>query len=170
MPWVADADLQLTPPVNSSDKRYNSMGAFMPLFHPYLAEPRVWLCPPAPLVKSNDWRRHFASPWRQHGQDQPERAWANYISDKLAERDPTQARYLRGRSPESVAAARRSSLTLEEWLMSPFFERPWFAFAAQWADGPSWPPAEGWSAHNGGRNELYLDGHAAWVRKDIAPR
>src|SRR5688572_18517231 len=33
MPYVPDAELQLTPPVNSSGKRYNSMGSFMPLLH-----------------------------------------------------------------------------------------------------------------------------------------
>ena len=170
MPFVTEEELQLTPRVNSSGKRYNSMGSFMPLFQPYLGEPRVWICPPSPLVKSNDWRMHYASPWRENGIDQPGRAWGNYISDKLAEPDPEQARYLRGRTPDSVAIARKSSVSTEEWLMSPFFERPWLPFAAEWAVGDSAPPAEGWSAHNGGRNELYLDGHVAWVRKDIARR
>ena len=33
--------------------------------------------------------------------------------------------------------------------------------------GDSVPPAGGWSAHNGGRNQVYLDMHASWVRKNI---
>jgi prepilin-type N-terminal cleavage/methylation domain-containing protein/prepilin-type processing-associated H-X9-DG protein len=168
MPWIPDQELQLTPPVNAAGKRYNSMGSFMPLLHPYLLEPRIWLCPPVQLVKSDDWRKHFASPWRESGVDHPDRGWANYISDKLAEEDPTQARYLRGRTPESVAQARHSSVSDEEWLMSPFFERPWLPFAGAWTVGSSAPPPGGWSAHNGGRNELFLDGHAGWVRKDIS--
>lgn len=39
----------------------------------------------------------------------------------------TVARYLRGRTPESVAIARKASVSDEEWLMSPFFEKPWWA-------------------------------------------
>jgi hypothetical protein len=92
----------------------------------------------------------------------------NYLSDKLAELNPAAARYLRGRTPESVALARNASLSDEEWLMSPFFEKPWWAgFKDQWSVGSSVPPAGGWSAHNGGRNQLYLDMHAGWVRKNI---
>src|SRR5688572_25200392 len=72
MPWVADEDLQLTPPVNSSGKRYNSMGSFMPLLQPYLASVRVWESPPTRLEKTNTWRKHFASPWRENGEDRPE--------------------------------------------------------------------------------------------------
>ena len=54
--------------------------------------------------------------------------------------------------------------------MSPFFEKPWWArFKDQWTVGSSVPPAGGWSAHNGGRNQLYLDLHASWVRKNIDP-
>lgn len=52
--------------------------------------------------------------------------------------------------------------------MSPFFEKPWWAgFKDQWSVGSSVPPAGGWSAHNGGRNQLYLDLPASWVRKNI---
>jgi prepilin-type processing-associated H-X9-DG protein len=52
--------------------------------------------------------------------------------------------------------------------MSPFFEKGWWAgYHQAWTIGNSVPPAKGWSAHNGGRNQLYLDLHAAWVRKDI---
>lgn len=169
MPWVEDADLQLTPPVSSSDKRYASLGSFMPGLDAYLGNPKVFVCPPVGLVTNADWRTHFASPWRDRTNVAPERGWANYISDKLAERDPTQARYLRNRRPDTVAHLRRSSVSEEEWLMSPFFERSWWAgFAAAWEWAGSRPPAAGWSAHNGGRNQLYLDMHAAWVRRDIA--
>jgi hypothetical protein len=69
----------------------------------------------------------------------------------------------------SVAIARKSSVTEEEWLMTPFFERGWWAgFHGDWSWQGSEPPPGGWSAHNGGRNQLYLDMHADWVRKDIA--
>jgi len=169
MPWVEDADLQLTPQVNSSGKRYASLGAFMPLLSRYTGNSAVFVCPPVGLITNADWRAHFASPWREDTVDYPGRGWANYISDKLAELDPTQPRYLRGRRPDSVAVARGTSPTAEEWLMSPFFERNWWpGFHADWTWGGSMPPPGGWSAHNGGRNQLYLDMHTDWVRKDIA--
>ena len=168
MPYVPDAELQLTPPVDGGGKRYNSMGSFMPLLHPYMPSVRVWLSPPVPTARSNDWQKHFFSPWRENGVDLPERGSANYISDKLAELNPDAARYLRGRSPSSVAAARKSSVSDEEWLMTPFFEKQWWpGFKDQWSHGPSEPPPGGWSAHNGGRNQIYLDMHAGWVRKNI---
>jgi hypothetical protein len=91
------------------------------------------------------------------------------LSDKLAETDESSARFLRGRTPQSCAARRGSSVATEEWLMSPFFERSWWPdYHAPWSVGDSTPPPEGWSAHNRGRNELFLDFHAGWVRKDIA--
>ncbi len=168
MPHVPDSDLQLTPPVDSGGKRYNSMGSFMPLLHHYAPNVRVWLSPPVPIAITNEWQRHFLSPWREQGTNAPERGWANYISDKLAELNPAAARYLRGRTPESVALARKASVSDEEWLMSPFFEKPWWAgFKDQWSVGDSVPPPGGWSAHNGGRNQIYLDMHAHWVRKNI---
>jgi prepilin-type N-terminal cleavage/methylation domain-containing protein len=168
MPHVPDSELQLTPPVDTSGKRYNSMGSFMPLLHPYAPNVRVWLSPPVPVALSNQWQSHFLGPWRENGTNAPERGWANYISDKLAEMNPNAARYLRGRTPESVALARKASITDEEWLMSPFFEKPWWTgFKDQWSVGESVPPAGGWSAHNRGRNQLYLDMHAGWVRKII---
>lgn len=168
MPHVPDSELQLTPPVDTSGKRYNSMGSFMPLFNPYAPNPKMWLSPPVPVVRTNEWQAHFLSPWREEGTNAPDRGWANYISDKLAERNPEAARYLRGRTPEAVAIARKSSPSEEEWLMTPFFEKPWWnGFKDQWAVGGSMPPAGGWSAHNGGRNQLYLDMHANWVRKNI---
>ena len=168
MPFIPDAELQLTPPVDSAGKRYNSMGSFMPLIHPYAPDARLWLSPPVPIARSNQWQKHFLGPWSENGTDAPERGWANYISDKLAEPNPAAARYLRGRTVESVAAARNSSQSDEEWLMSPFFEKNWWAgFKDQWSIGTSEPPPGGWSAHNGGRNQLYLDMHAGWVRKNI---
>lgn len=167
MPHIADTELQLTPPVDASDKRYVSMGSFMPLLAANKSQ--VFISPPVGLI-TNDWRSWFASPWRENAVDFPERGWANYISDKLAERDPSKARYLRGRSPWSVAVARKSSVSDEEWLMSPFFERAWWSgFHTDWARHGSEPSAKGWSAHHGGRNQVYLDMHADWVRKDIDP-
>ena len=49
MPWVDDADLQLTPPVSTSGKRYASMGSFMPLLYPLRAQhPDLYLPPGRP--------------------------------------------------------------------------------------------------------------------------
>ena len=65
-------------------------------------------------------------------------------------------------------AARKSSPSVEEWLMTPFFEKQWWdGFRQEWRVGDSEPPARGWSAHHGGRNQLYLDMSAGWVRKNI---
>jgi hypothetical protein len=168
MPWVEDSDLQLTPAVNAAGKTYASLGAFMPLLAPHLGNPGVFVCPPVGLITNLDWRAHFASPWREHGTNYSHRGWANYISDKLAEPNPAQARYLRGRRPEHVASLRGTSESVEEWLMSPFFEKTWWpGFHTEWAWAGSEPPPGGWSAHNGGRNQLYLDMRVGWVRKDI---
>ena len=168
MPFILDADLQLTPPVDTSGKRYNSMGSFMPLLHPYAPNVKMWLSPPIPVALSNQWQFHFFGPWREAGTNAPERGWANYISDKLAETNPSSSRYLRGRTPEAVALAKNASPTDEEWLMSPFFEKPWWPnFKDQWSMGGSAPPPGGWSAHNGGRNQVYLDMRATWVRRKI---
>jgi len=168
MPWVSDDELQLTPPVDTAGKRYACMGSFMPLLHPYAGDVSIWASPPVKSVPTNSWLSHFHGPWRVAGREEAEKGVANYVSDKLAELDPGKARYLRGQSPESCAIRRESSTSEEEWLMSPFFEKPWWPdFHAAWAVGDSVPPAKGWSAHNGGRNQLYLDLHAAWVRKNI---
>ncbi|MGA1235994.1 MAG: type II secretion system protein [Limisphaerales bacterium] len=169
MPWVPDELLQLTPPVNAEDKRYNAMGAFMPLLAPYLDTPRAWLSPPVKNIKPTDWRRHFFGPWQEFATPSPENGEANYISDKLAERNTDQPRYLRNRSPESLAVRRNSSPSEEEWLMSPFFERGWWQnHREDWRIQQSEPPPTGWSAHNRGRNQLYLDMRAQWIKKDIA--
>jgi prepilin-type N-terminal cleavage/methylation domain-containing protein len=168
MPWLPDSELQMTPPVNPAGKRYCGMGSFMPLLDPYVKSVRIWECPPAPIEKSGSWMTHFASPWRESGVNLPDKGWTNYISDKLAETNPSAARYLRGRSPEEVADALGKSVSDEEWLMSPFFERGWWAYAAPlWTVGTSVPPRAGWSAHFAGRNQLYLDMRARWVKKDI---
>ena len=63
MPHVPDSELQLTPPVDTSGKRYNSMGSFMPLLHHYAPNVRMWLSPPVPLAATNEWQRHFLSIW-----------------------------------------------------------------------------------------------------------
>ncbi len=168
MPDLPYEELQLTPPVNSAGKQYNGMGSFMPMLYPYLNAVKIWASPPLRGVDTNSWKTHFHRPWRELGRESPERGWASYISDKLAEPDPEQARYLRGRTPESCAQKRGTSVAEEEWLMSPFFEKPWWSYAHPlWTVGSSTPPAGGWSAHNGGRNELFLDGHARWARKNI---
>ena len=169
MPDVPDAEMQFTPPV-AKGKRYNGMGSFMPLLHPYVDDPRLWISPPTRALNTNSWIIHFYGPWRDSQTDRPQLGWANYISDKLAETNRVQARFLRGRSPESCALLRDSSVSAEEWLMSPFFEKAWWPdYHPLWAFDESTPPPKGWSAHNGGRNQLYLDFHAAWVRKDIDP-
>jgi prepilin-type N-terminal cleavage/methylation domain-containing protein/prepilin-type processing-associated H-X9-DG protein len=168
MPYVADVEVQLTPPVDGSGKRYARMGSFLPLFQPYVSDTRVWESPPVKAISTNSWMSHFRGPWQLDGRPAPEKGVANYLSDKLGELDPSKARYLRGQSPEDCATRRGASVSEEEWLMSPFFEKPWWpAYHEAWTVGDSVPPAKGWSAHNGGRNQLYLDLHAAWVRKDI---
>lgn len=169
MPFVPDPELQTTPPVDGSGKRYASMGSFMPLLEPHGTTAKVWLSPPVPVIRSNEWLRHFLSPWRSGGVEDTSRGWANYLSDKLAETNTAAARYTRGRTPESVVQLRGSSPSDEEWLMSPFFERSWWnGYRDAWSVGASQPPSTGWSAHRGGRNQLFFDQHAAWMKRDIA--
>jgi len=168
MPWLEDAELQLTPPVDSAGKRYALMGSFMPLFQFYAATSKIWESPPVRSASTNSWLALFRGPWREAGREMPAKGVSHYISDKLAELDPAKARYLRGITPETCATRRGSSVSDEEWLMSPFFEKPWWPeFHTAWTVGSSVPPPGGWSAHNGGRNQLYLDLHAAWVRRNI---
>jgi hypothetical protein len=167
MPWVDDVYLQFTPPVNAAGKRYACMGSFMPLYHPYVPDPRIWISPPVGLRRTNVWLKFFQGPWRENGFEDSQKGTANYISDKLAELDPEQPRFLRGRTPLSCAVKRGTSVSQEEWLMSPFFDREWHSdFAEQWSVGESKPPPTGWTAHMGGRNQLYLDLHADWIRRD----
>lgn len=168
MPWVNDEHLQLTPAVDTSGKKYVSMGAFMSILDPYAKNVDIWRTPGMEVDKGSSWKKHFCSPWRLDGVDSPSKGWSNYISDKLAELDTSKARYTRGRSPESVADARGTSVSDEEWLMSPFFERTWWDFAhALWAFGGSEPSRDGFSPWTGGRTQLYFDLHAKWVKKDI---
>jgi len=168
MPWVSNADLQLTPPVDAADKRYSGLGSFMPLVHPYIGDVRVWLSPPVGSFSAHQWQSRFQTPWRENGADQPERGIASYISDKLAERNESQARYLRGRTPESCAVLRGTSPTAEEWLMSPFFDSAWWPdYHEAWRVENSTPTPGGWSAHDRGRNQLYLDMHAGWIRREF---
>ncbi len=169
LPFVPDEALQLTPPVDAKGKRYASTGSFMPLLEPFGAERHLWWSPPVPFSATNDWRNHFISVWSLSGTNDHAKGRANYISDKLAELDVNAARYARGRTPDSIAQLRGSSVSDEEWMMSPFFERSWWpAYKGDWSVPGSEPPATGWSAHRGGRNQLYLDSHAGWIKRDIA--
>ena len=59
MPHVPDSELQLTPPVDASGKRYNSMGSFMPLLHVEAPNVKLWLSPPVPVAQTNQWQSHF---------------------------------------------------------------------------------------------------------------
>lgn len=168
MPWIPDEELQLTPPVDTAGKRYARMGSFMPLYQAYLPDTKVWASPPVRSVSTNSWLAHFLGPWQVNQRQDPVQGVAHYLSDKLGEVDSSKSRYLRGESPETCATRRGTSVSEEEWLMSPFFEKGWWAgFHPVWSVGQSVPPPRGWSAHRGGRNQLYLDLHAAWVRKDI---
>jgi prepilin-type N-terminal cleavage/methylation domain-containing protein len=167
MPWVPDEDLQFTPEVNASGKRYAKLGAFLPLVYPYSPDLKVWQCPSAPLRFTNSWMSHFAAPWKFAGQEYRERGWSLYWSDKLGELDPEQPRYLRGRTPESVARKRGTSVSIEEWMMCPFFDSAWWTgYRDKWSMADSVPPQRGWSAHGGGRNQIYLDMRANWVRRE----
>lgn len=124
--------------------------------------------PPVRKIATNSWQSNFVGAWLDGNGEDPLRGTANYISDKLGETDPQKARYLRDRLPEDCARLRGTSVSDEEWLMTPFFEKPWWvSFRADWTVGSSEPPPGGWSAHNGGRNQLYLDFHASWVRRNI---
>jgi type II secretory pathway pseudopilin PulG len=170
MPWIEDQELQLTPPVDATGKRYARMGSFMPLYKIYVSNQKIWESPPVKSVPTNSWLVNFQGAWRSDKREQPEKGVSNYLSDKLAEVDVTKSRYLRGQTPEFCAVRRGTSVSDEEWLMSPFFEKPWWPeFHSAWTIGDSVPPAKGWSAHNGGRNQIYLDMHASWVRKNIDP-
>ena len=114
------------------------------------------------------WKSHFLGIWSEDGVSDQTKGVSHYVSDLLGELDPGSPRFTRGRSPLSVCDAKGTDVSSQEWLMSPFFEAGWWGFAhTLWSVNGSEPPATGWSAHNGGRNQLYLDLHAAWVRKNI---
>ncbi|GMV87473.1 MAG: hypothetical protein AMXMBFR81_04040 [Chthonomonas sp.] len=172
MPWIPDAHLQLTPPVDAGGKRYAGVGAFMPLWAPYMKSVEIYTSSATELYKEpTDWRSHFTTPWSEGGVPMPEKGWSNYTSDLLGETNTASARFARGRSPLSVCDAKGVSVSEQEWLMSPFYEAKWWAFSHElWRVGGSEPPADGWSAHKGGRNQLLFDNHVKWVRKDIRVR
>lgn len=166
MPFIPDSELQLTPPINASGRRYSPLGGFLPLWHPYSKSTQIYRTPACDLY--TDWRKWFVGPWRQNGVDQPSRGVALYVSDLLAETNTSSVRYLRGRNAAAVAEGKGESVATQEWVITPFFEAGWHSFAApHWAVAESTPPAGGWSAHVGGRNQLYLDGHAKWTKRDI---
>jgi hypothetical protein len=110
----------------------------------------------------------FEAPWRENGVDSPSKGATHYMSDLLAETDPASPRFTRGRSPLSVCDAKGVSVSEQEWVMTPFFEAGWWPFAhTLWTVDGSIPPADGWSAHVGGRNQVFFDMHAKWVKKDV---
>ena len=167
MPWLPDTEVQLTPPINSGGRRYCSVGSFMPLWQPYAKNVQIFRTPASPSRMSG-WQAHFDAPWRENGVDTPQKGYANYISDLLAEMNPASTRFARGRNPLAIAEGKGSTVAEQEWLISPFFEAGWHAYAAPlWSVGGSTPPVEGWSAHTGGRNQLYFDMHAKWSKRDI---
>lgn len=168
MPWLPDAELQLTPPINSSGKRYAGMGSFLPLLNPYIKNVQVFWSPAVAGSPLRGWQSHFDHPWQESGVAMPEKGRSNYVSDLLAETDQNSTRFTRGRSPLSVCDAKGVSVSEQEWLITPFYEAGWWAFsAALWTVDGSSPPASGWSAHVGGRNQIYFDMHAKWTRRDI---
>ncbi|MBX3118417.1 MAG: prepilin-type N-terminal cleavage/methylation domain-containing protein [Fimbriimonadaceae bacterium] len=170
MPWVQDAWLQLTPPVNSGGKRYSPVGSFLPLWHPYVKNVGIYHSPVLTTSQLSGWKSHFNGVWKENGIDDPTRGFSTYISDLLAETDPTSPRFTRGRSPLSVCEAKNVGVSEQEWLMTPFYETGWWSYShTLWAVGGSEPPQKGWSAHNGGRNQVFFDMHAKWIKKDIAP-
>lgn len=168
MPWIPDAWLQLTPPVNAGGKTYAVMGSFMPLLHPYTKNVDIYTSTAYPVHATSGWQSHFSAPWAEEGVEMPDKGRSNYISDLLAETNPNSSRFTRGRSPLSVCDAKGTSISEQEWLMTPFFEANWWSYAySGWTVGGSVPPEDGWSAHVGGRNQLYFDSHVKWIRKDI---
>lgn len=168
MPWVPDAWLQVTPPVNAGGKKYATVGPFMPLWYPYIKNTKIFESTAVGTNALTGWKWNYLGVWAEEGVKMPSKGTSHYISDLLAEQDPNSARYTRGRSPLSVCDAKNADVASQEWLMSPFFEAGWWTYAhSLWAVGGSEPPQTGWSAHNGGRNQLMFDMHVKWVKKDI---
>jgi len=167
MPWIPDSELQLTPSINSSGKKYAVVGSFMPLWNPYIKNVQLFRSP-AISGQLTGWQSYFEGPWRENGVDIPSKGVTHYISDLLAETNVTSTRYTRGRSPLSVCDAKGLSVSEQEWLITPFFEAGWWSYShTLWNVGGSEPPAKGWSAHVGGRNQIYFDMHAKWTKRDI---
>ncbi|MBS1715757.1 MAG: type II secretion system protein [Armatimonadetes bacterium] len=168
MPWVPDEWLQTTPPVNPGGKRYAAGGPFLPLWHPYSKNTDVFRSSLLTKQDESGWKSHFVGVWSEEGRVDAAKGKSHYISDLLAETDPASPRFTRGRTPLSVCTAKNTDVAGQEWLMSPFFEAGWWAYAhGLWAVEGDEPPPSGWSAHNGGRNQLLFDGHVKWVKKDI---
>lgn len=168
MPWIPDSDLQLTPPVNSSGKRYSPVGSFIPLWEPYIKNTQIFLSPAVGASNLTGWQTHFQAPYRLNGTDLPQKGKTHYISDLLAETNPSSPRFTRGRTPISIVDAKNTTVSEQEWLMTPFFEASWWNYAhTLWDVNGSQPPQTGWSAHTNGRNQIYFDMHAKWIKKDI---
>lgn len=168
MPWLPDEELQLTPVVRADGRQYAVVGSFMPLWDPYLKNVQIFHSPALGTGRLAGWQSHFEAPWRVNGVDDWDRGKTHYISDLFAERNPSSSRFTRGRSALSVADAKGLSVSEQEWLMTPFYEAGWWNYShSLWAVGGSEPPVGGWSAHVGGRNQIYFDMHAKWIKKDI---
>lgn len=167
MPWVPDSELQLTPAVNASGKRYAVVGSFMPLWMPYIGSKELFRSP-AIGRELKGWKSHFEAPWRMDQVDDASKGLTHYMSDLLAETNRSSARFTRGRTALSVVAAKNTSVSEQEWLMTPFYEAGWWDFSSTlWTVGGDVPPKVGWSSHKGGRNQIYFDMHAKWIKKDI---
>lgn len=170
MPWIPDSELQLTPAVNSGGKKYAVVGSFMPLWHPYVKNKDLYSSPAIGSGRLTGWQSYFEGPWRENGVDDWSKGKSHYISDLLAETNPTTTRFTRGRNPLAICDAKGTTVSDQEWLMTPFFEAGWWSYAhSHWNVGGSEPPEKGWSAHVGGRNQIYFDMHAKWIKKDIRP-
>lgn len=168
MPWVPDEYLDLTPSVNSGGKRYATIGPFLPLWYPYSKNKDIFKSTSIRDELSQGWKSHFLGAWSTNGVEQPNLGQSHYVSDLLAETNTASVRFTRGRSPLSVCDAKGTSVSDQEWLMSPFFEAGWWGYAHElWTINGDVPPSKGWSAHNGGRNQLMFDNHVKWVKKDI---
>jgi len=168
MPWLPDSELQLTPEVRADGRKYAVMGSFMPLWHPYLKNKNIFFSPALGTSKLTGWQSYFDAPWRENGVDDETKGRTHYISDLLGETNAASTRFTRGRNAAAVCEAKGTNVSTQEWLMTPFFEAGWWNYAhTLWNVGGSEPPQNGWSAHVGGRNEIYFDMHAKWIKKDV---
>lgn len=168
MPWIPDSELQLTPEVNSGGKKYAVVGSFMPLWHPYVRNKDLYTSPALGSGRLSGWQSYFEAPWRENGVDDWNQGSSHYMSDLLAETNLTSTRFTRGRNTLAVCEAKGTTVSEQEWLMTPFYEAGWWSYSRTlWSVGGSEPPEKGWSAHTGGRNQIYFDMHAKWIKKDI---
>lgn len=168
MPWLPDSELQLTPPINSGGRRYAALGSFLPLWQPYMKSVALMKSPALGGDELSGWKQWYVGNWRENGVETPTKGKTYYVSDLLAETNPASTRFTRGRSALSVADAKGLSVSEQEWIMTPFYEAGWWSFShALWTVNGSAPPSTGWSAHVGGRNQLYFDMHVKWIKRDI---